>query len=256
MKTDHSFEEKKIQFSIPWDSNTARGFAIGIAILLLLLFFAPKWNVTNDYREVQATVPDSIITISFGMGNKPKGGGNLTKEGTKKNGQKVSEPLRDAETAPSTKSPVKVKTDISQSSNIKPVKTVPSQTPDKNTKDATGQNSIGMKDGTKDGTGLGHDGFGKGSGYGYGIEWGGGGGNRQVMEKYLPEYPPGVTNSAQIKIRFTVLPNGTVGIAMPMQKGEPALEKAALSAIRRWRFNPIQDNKEMAGVITFSFKIH
>lgn len=113
--------------------------------------------------------------------------------------------------------------------------------------------SIGVHDGA-DGSGLGRFGAGSGRGTGYGLEWGGGG-NRVVLYKELPKYPAGVNTSVQIKIRFSVLPNGSVGIAMPMQKGEPALERAALEALRRWQFNPTNDGKEMIGFITFTFRV-
>ncbi len=117
--------------------------------------------------------------------------------------------------------------------------------------DASG--GVGVYDGG-DGGGLGRFGAGSGRGAGYGLEWGGGG-NRVVLHKELPKYPNGVNTSAQIKVRFTVLPNGSVGIAMPMQKGEPILERAALEALRRWQFNPTNDNKEMVGFITFTFRV-
>jgi TonB family protein len=116
--------------------------------------------------------------------------------------------------------------------------------------DASG--GFGMNDG--DGGGLGRYGSGPGRGAGYGLEWGGGG-NRVVLHKEMPKYPNGVNTSAQIKIRFTVLPNGSVGVAMPMQKGEPVLERAAIEALRRWQFNPLADEKEMVGFITFTFRV-
>jgi TonB family protein len=116
--------------------------------------------------------------------------------------------------------------------------------------DASG--GFGLNEG--DGGGLGRYGGGSGRGAGYGLEWGGGG-NRVVLHKEMPKYPNGVNTSAQIKIRFTVLPNGSVGVAMPMQKGEPMLERAAIEALRRWQFNPLSDEKEMVGFITFTFRV-
>jgi TonB family protein len=112
---------------------------------------------------------------------------------------------------------------------------------------------FGMNEGG-DGSGLGRFGAGTGRGAGYGLEWGGGG-NRIVLHKELPKYPSGVNTSAQIKIRFTVLQDGSVGSAVPMQKGEPLLERAALEALRRWQFNPTHDDKEMVGFITFTFRV-
>jgi TonB family protein len=86
------------------------------------------------------------------------------------------------------------------------------------------------------------------------IEWGGGG-NRVVLFKKLPKYPPGVNTEAVIRIRFTVSPKGNVINAFPLQKGDPLLEKAALDAIKKWRFNPLKDDREMYGIITFTFRL-
>ncbi|TAE27287.1 MAG: TonB family protein [Candidatus Kapaibacterium sp.] len=116
--------------------------------------------------------------------------------------------------------------------------------------------SVGTQQGSTspDAEGLGRFGSGAGRGQGYGLEWGGGG-NRVVLHKELPKYPPGMNTSTQIKIRFTVNPNGTVGMILPMQKGDPLLERAAIEALRRWQFNPLQETKEMVGFITFTFRV-
>ncbi len=116
--------------------------------------------------------------------------------------------------------------------------------------------SVGTQQGSTspDAEGLGRFGSGAGRGQGYGLEWGGGG-NRVVLHKELPKYPAGMNTSTQIKIRFTVNPNGTVGVILPMQKGDPLLERAAIEALRRWQFNPLQETKEMVGFITFTFRV-
>ncbi len=113
--------------------------------------------------------------------------------------------------------------------------------------------SVGTAEGD-DASGLGRFGTGSGKGTGYGLEWGGGG-NRVVLHKEMPKYPSGVNTSVQIKIRFTVLPNGSVGAMLPMQKGDPVLERAAIEALRRWQFNPLNDTKDMVGFITFTFRV-
>jgi TonB family protein len=40
-----------------------------------------------------------------------------------------------------------------------------------------------------------------------------------------------------------------------LTKADPALEKAALDALRQWRFNPIKDTVDMIGIIPFKFQI-
>ena len=80
--------------------------------------------------------------------------------------------------------------------------------------------------------------------------------NRIVLHRVVPAFPEGVHQEAAVRIRFTVLPDGSVGSAVLQQKGEPRLEKAALDAFRQWRFNPLPpsagDRLEQ-GVITFRF---
>ena len=79
---------------------------------------------------------------------------------------------------------------------------------------------------------------------------------RQVITEVLPEYPPGLNKEAVIKIRFTVLPNGTVGEMVPILKGDTTLEELTLRAFRQWRFNPLPPDLpqiSQAGVITFRY---
>ena len=81
---------------------------------------------------------------------------------------------------------------------------------------------------------------------------------REVYQQRLPEFPPDVQREAVIKIRFTVLPNGLVGSAIPVQKGDTRLENLTLEAFRTWRFNPLPsyvEQKIQQGVITFRFKL-
>jgi len=49
--------------------------------------------------------------------------------------------------------------------------------------------------------------------------------------------------------------DGTVTSMVPLQKADPALEKAAMDALRQWRFNPIQEDIEMEGRIPFTFRL-
>ena len=79
---------------------------------------------------------------------------------------------------------------------------------------------------------------------------------RQVITEVLPEYPPGLNKEAVIKIRFTVLPNGTVGEMVPILKGDTILEELTMRAFRQWRFNPLPPDMPQApqtGVITFRY---
>jgi TonB family protein len=81
---------------------------------------------------------------------------------------------------------------------------------------------------------------------------------REIYQRRLPEFPPDVQREAIIKIKFTVLPNGLVGSAIILQKGERKMENLTLEAFKTWRFNPLPGyaaQVAQSGVITFRFKL-
>lgn len=80
--------------------------------------------------------------------------------------------------------------------------------------------------------------------------------SRNVLQKVIPQYPPGLTREAVVKLRFSVLPNGIVANIVPVLKGDATLEKVAIDAFRQWRFNELpidMEQKNQSGVITFRF---
>jgi TonB family protein len=82
---------------------------------------------------------------------------------------------------------------------------------------------------------------------------------REIYQRRLPEFPPDVQREATIKIQFSVLPNGMVGSALIIQKGDTKLENLTLEAFKTWRFNPLPDyvdQVQQTGVITFRFKLN
>ena len=81
---------------------------------------------------------------------------------------------------------------------------------------------------------------------------------REIYQMHLPEFPPDVQREAIIKIKFTVLPDGTIGSAILMQKGDTRLENLTLEAFKTWRFNalpPSVAQVPQTGIITFRFKL-
>jgi TonB family protein len=84
------------------------------------------------------------------------------------------------------------------------------------------------------------------------------GGKRRVLEKYLPSYPPGLQKELAIKLRFVVLPDGSLDQVRPVKKGDPQLEDLTLKAFNRWKFEPLSakaEQKPQAGMITFTFRL-
>ena len=103
---------------------------------------------------------------------------------------------------------------------------------------------------------LGNGGLGPG-GFGYGIDWGGKG-DRKIYSYTLPSYPEGVEKEIDIKLSFTILPDGTVGQIRPLTKADTRLEDAAINSLRQWRFealSPLMKQTEQAAVIVFPYRL-
>ena len=80
--------------------------------------------------------------------------------------------------------------------------------------------------------------------------------SRRVLTEVRPDYPEGLNKEVVIKIRFTVLPNGTIGEMVPVLKGDQTLEDLTMNVFRQWRFNPLPPDlpqEPQSGVITFRY---
>ena len=81
---------------------------------------------------------------------------------------------------------------------------------------------------------------------------------RSILKQVIPEYPEGLQKEAIVRIRFTVLPNGSVGQTIPVQKGDPVLDEITMQALRKWRFNPLSPGagqQKAEGIITFRYEL-
>lgn len=259
MKTDSRIEEKSIAFNVPWNPFTARGFAIACMVVAALVILISFVDVTPiPYKIAENIIPDSSITLIFGSGDGTGlKRGNLTKEGAPKKGKTAPDLLDDAVSA--TKSSLIKKDakadDPTQSTKLIPTKDIASTTKDTSSKSGEVKNIGDPATGDIGGTGLGRTGIGTGKGEGWGdIDWGGGG-NRMVVYKKKPPFPDGA-EPAQIRIKFRVRPDGTISSMIPLQKADPRLERAAMEALRMWKFNPIEGTNEMTGIIPFQFKLN
>lgn len=80
--------------------------------------------------------------------------------------------------------------------------------------------------------------------------------NRNALFSPLPTYREKV--NATIRVRITVDPQGRIVQRVPLLKGNPSLEKAAMDALSRWRFNPLPPNapqEAQTGTVTFHFRL-
>ena len=104
--------------------------------------------------------------------------------------------------------------------------------------------------------GQGNKAAGDGS-FGYDIDWGGKG-IRKIYSYIIPAYPEGVYKEIDIRLRFTILPDGTVGTIIPLIKADTKLENAAINSLRQWRFEPLansQRREEQAAIIVFPYRL-
>ena len=93
--------------------------------------------------------------------------------------------------------------------------------------------------------------------FGFDIDWGGKG-TRKIYSFILPQYPDGVKKEVNIKLQFTILPDGTVGTIIPKIKADTRLENAAINSLRQWRFealSPRQKQVEQTAVIIFPYRL-
>ena len=109
-------------------------------------------------------------------------------------------------------------------------------------------------DNKRTGSEIGGDGDG---GFGFELDFGGKG-QRRIYSYNLPEYPEGVAKEIDVKLRFTILPDGTVSRIIPLIKADARLEFAAINSLRQWRFEPIPSNAKQVDqtvVITFPYRL-
>ena len=79
---------------------------------------------------------------------------------------------------------------------------------------------------------------------------------REVLFDPLPVYPDGVNKEVRIKIRITVLPDGSIGDMNLLQKGDAKLESITMKTLKQWRLNPLEPSaiqKNQQAEIAFRF---
>jgi len=93
--------------------------------------------------------------------------------------------------------------------------------------------------------------------FGFDIDWGGKG-QRKILYYYIPDYPSGVQKEADIRLKFTILPDGSIGTIFPLTKADTRLENSAINALRQWSFEPlsaVQKQMEQTAVIVFPYRL-
>ena len=80
---------------------------------------------------------------------------------------------------------------------------------------------------------------------------------RDVLNDPLPVIA-GFDQEATIKVKITVLPDGTIGDVIPLQKADVMLESASIKALKLWRLSALKPSDlqvNQTATITFKFEL-
>jgi protein TonB len=228
-------------------NNSVRNFSFSISIIFHLIIFGLLIFVklSTDYPE------DQPVEVSFGntgllgssgaLGNQLDNVAELAKQNEEKESKDKSEELKN--------------TEIPKALNSS-AEDVIKQADKKKEKSARGKNPNLVSNSNINSEGRGNQTNGTGS-FGYGIDWGGQG-QREIYSYIVPEYPEGVEKEIDIRLKFTIMPDGTVGNIIPLTKADTRLESAAINSLRQWRFEPLAPNQkqiEQVAVIVFPYRL-
>jgi protein TonB len=214
---------------------------IHIIIFILLLFI--KYSL--DYA------PREYVELSFGKSNQPGSSGAI---GTQIN--QVEENAK-AETNETLDKSEEVKeVELPKAKNTSEENVVKPADKQKEKTEAAKTETKENTDSKVTASGQGNKAEGEGS-FGYDIDWGGQG-QRRIYSYILPAYPQGVNKEIDIRLRFSILPDGTVGNILLLTKADTKLENAAINSLRQWRFEalaPGQKQSEQTAVIVFPYRL-
>ena len=217
-------------------------FVLHSLAILLFLFI----NLSFDY------LPSEYVDLSFGnSGQEGSSGAQGNKISIIKEIPKQSEKEQSKDKSPEVKEvdlPVAVNTE--DENVIKPAnneKEISEESNDLNTEVSTSNSNNGEEGNNSSAQGN----------FGFDIDWGGKG-TRKIYSLILPQYPEGVKKEVNIKLQFTILPDGTVGTIIPKMKADTRLENAAINSLRQWRFEALSSNQrqvEQNAVIVFPYRL-
>lgn len=224
--------------------NISFSASVAFHLILLIIFLLVKVSMTYSQNE--------YVTLSFGTTGGPGssgGAGSLIEDLEPSTDQQEKNQTPDK--SMEVKEVTLPKAQATEKDNIIKPADKDKDLSIKSTTEAKDNNTSNYKS-----EGQGNKGVGKSS-YGFDIEWGGKG-TRKIYSYILPEYPEGVSKEIDIRLKFTILPDGTVGNIIPLIKADTKLEDAAISSLRQWRFealNPAQKQMEQIAVIVFPYRL-
>lgn len=238
----------KNQSGKPMTYNAIKNFSYSVSLLfhllLLLLFLLIKYSV--DYPA------QDYVELSFGVSGELGSSGAIGRQIQKV--QELSKPEEKTETVDKSKEVKEV--ELPKAKNTEEENIIKPAEKDKEV--ATISRTETAEDTKSNVTTQGQGNLAEGEGsFGFDIEWGGQG-TRRIYSYIIPSYPDGVQKEVDIRLRFTILPDGTVGTIIPQTKADTKLENAAINSLRQWRFEPLSRNQkqsEQTAVIVFPYRL-
>lgn len=213
-------------------------------VILLLLFLII--NFTIEYT------PKDYVELSFGISGEQGSSGAIGDQIDK------TEELAklEQETVTENKSKEVKEVELPKSKNTEKENVIVPAQKDKEIKTETKKENTKQENSSTSNTGQGNLAKGEGS-FGFDIQWGGSG-TRKIYSYSLPEYPEGVNKEIDIKLKFTIKPDGTVGSIFLLSKADTRLENAAINSLWQWRFEPLtatQQQADQSAVIVFPYRL-
>ncbi|MDA3861742.1 MAG: TonB family protein [Melioribacteraceae bacterium] len=212
-----------------WKKSEYKSTSISIIIHLLILLLLMAFKITPEVDM------NEYVTIGFGDFGNSSSSGAISKRESKKKTKKDKE-----------KKEVEVPTAKNVDETNKTVAAKESKKEDAKPEEKKVEKDEGLEDNSE----------GKGN-FGFELEFGGKG-KRKIYSYNIPAYPPGVSKEIDVKLRFTIMADGSVGRIIPIQKADTRLEAAAMNSLRQWRFEPLPEgtqSKPQSVAITFPFRL-
>ena len=226
--------------------NTSLSYAISVVIHTIAILLLLVINLSFDYA------PSEFVELSFGISDKY---GSSGAEGNNIDRiEEISENSPENKTENKNKDVTEV--ELPKSENTSDDNIIKPADEDREVSETNSEKSTETVTSNVSTRGQGNEAEGEGS-FGFDIDWGGKG-TRKIYSFILPQYPEGVKKEVNIKLQFTILPDGTVGTIIPKIKADTRLENAAINSLRQWRFealNPNQKQSEQTAIIVFPYRL-
>ena len=214
-------------------------------LVILLIFLIV--NLSFDYP------PKDYVELSFGISGEQGSSGAIGEK--VEDTEELAKPQQ--ETVTENKSKEVKEVELPKAKNTEKENVIVAAQKDKEVKKETKQENTKQETSTTSNTGQGNLAKGEGS-FGFDIQWGGSG-TRKIYSYTLPEYPEGVNKEIDIKLKFTIKPDGTVGSIFLLSKADTRLENAAINSLWQWRFEPLGTNQqqvEQSAIIIFPYRLN